>query len=171
MLWLRHYDFASRHDGNARGVKLAAGWLVQYGSRRPGHSRKLADALRRQEGAQGGSISAAVEWASHGSSGGAIILAVPGSALASDAACAEFARSLGPCAGGQVILDATNPLDADSCSLAWQRGRSSAEALAECLPEAFVYKARGRGWLPTWLPARIACRLSGCLPAQRPGGG
>jgi len=28
LLWLRHYDFASRHDGNARVFKLAAGTLA-----------------------------------------------------------------------------------------------------------------------------------------------
>lgn len=121
--------------GSTLGERLlAAGWAVQYGSR-SGHSRKLTAALGRQEGARGGTVPAAVEWASQGEGGsGAVILAVPGSALASDAACAEFARSLGRFAAGQVVLDATNPLGADASSLVWQRGRSCAEALAECLP-------------------------------------
>ena len=109
-----------------------------YGSRHPGSSKKLQKALHAQPAAAGGSIAEAVEWAGGGPGRGAVLLTVPGSALASDAACAAFARSLGPFAAGQVVIDATNPLDSEGSELCWTRGRSSAEALAQCLPGKWI---------------------------------
>lgn len=125
--------------GSTLGSRLlSAGWSVRYGSR-SGHSRKLTDALKRQPGAQGGTVADVVEWAGGGGAGsGAVILAVPGTALATDAACAAIARSLGPFVAGKIVLDATNPLDSEANVLCWERGRSSAELLAECLPGEWV---------------------------------
>ncbi|PSC68258.1 NADPH-dependent F420 reductase [Micractinium conductrix] len=123
------------------GRLLEAGWEVRYASRDPQHSRKLRDALRRQPGASGGGIAEAVQWAGGGGAQGAVLLTVPGSALASDAACAELAAGLGPAAAGATVIDATNPLDRHGNELCWARGRSSAEALQEALPGSFVYKA------------------------------
>lgn len=109
---------------------LAAGWSVTYGSRHPESSRALKQALREQgdQGAQGAGVAAAVAGAD------CILLTIPGSALASDAACASFARALGPHVAGKVMVDATNPLDAEGSELCWERGRSSAEALQQALP-------------------------------------
>ena len=124
--------------GSTLGCRLlAAGWEVHFGSRDPAHSRSLKQALRAQPAAQGSSIAEAVGWADQ------VVLVVPGSALASDAACASFARSLGPHAGGKVFLDATNPLDTEGTELCWERGRSSAEVLQEALPGGWV----GAGWM------------------------
>lgn len=121
--------------GSTLGARLlAAGWAVMYGSRHPGSSKKLHKALHAQPAASGGGIEEAVQWAGGGAGPSAILLTVPGSALASDAACAALARSLGPSAAGQVVIDATNPLDAEGNELCWSRGHSSAEALAKCLP-------------------------------------
>ncbi|KAL4430937.1 hypothetical protein ABPG75_006193 [Micractinium tetrahymenae] len=125
--------------GTILGARLlSAGWEVRYGSRDPAHSRSLKHALKAQPGASGSRIDDAVEWAGRG---GAVLLAVPGSALASEAACAALARSLGPFAAGKVVVDATNPLDSELNELVWERGRSSAEVLQEALPESFVFKA------------------------------
>ena len=110
------------------GRLLWTGWEVHCGSREPAHSRSLKHTLRTQPTAQGSSIAEAVGWADQ------VVLAVPGAALASDAACAAFARCLGPHAAGKVILAATNPLDREGNELCWERGRSSAEALQEALP-------------------------------------
>mgnify|MGYP001810952531 CR=1 FL=1 len=134
------------------GRLLEAGWEVRYASRDPQHSRKLRDALRRQPGASGGGIAEAVQWAGGGGAQGAVLLTVPGSALASDAACAELAAGLGPAAAGATVIDATNPLDRHGNELCWARGRSSAEALQEALPGELVgggaTAARRRdGWL------------------------
>lgn len=118
--------------GSTLGARLqSAGWEVQYGSRDPAHSRSLKHTLRAQPGASGSRINSAVEWAGVD---GAVLLAVPGSALASESACAAFARSLGPFAAGKIVLDATNPLDTELNELVWERGRSSAEVLQEALP-------------------------------------
>lgn len=122
---------AGRIGSNLGSRLLAAGWEVQYGSRDPARSHSLKHTLRAQPGASGSSIGGAVEWAG---AGGAVLLAVPGSALASDAACAAFAHSLGPFTAGKVVLDATNPLDSELNELVWERGRSSAEVLQEALP-------------------------------------
>jgi predicted dinucleotide-binding enzyme len=128
--------------GSTLGARLlAAGWTVMYGSRRPGSSKKLQKTLHAQPAASGGGITEAVEWAGGGPGAGAVLLTVPGSALATDAACAAFARSLGPSAAGKLVIDATNPLDSEGNELCWSRGRSSAEVLAQCLPESFVYNA------------------------------
>ncbi|KAL4418746.1 hypothetical protein ABPG77_006419 [Micractinium sp. CCAP 211/92] len=94
--------------------------------------------LRAQPGASSSRINSAVEWAGVD---GVVLLAVPGSALASESACAAFARSLGPFAAGKIVLDATNPLDSELNELVWERGRSSAEVLQDALPESFVFKA------------------------------
>lgn len=127
--------------GSTLGARLlAAGWAVMYGSRHPGSSKKLHKALHAQPAASGGGIAEAVQWAGVGAGPSAILLTVPGSALASDAACAALARSLGPSAAGQVVIDATNPLDAEGNELCWSRGHSSAEALAQCLPGEGVEK-------------------------------
>lgn len=114
---------------------------MRYGSREPDCSRSLKHVMHTQRGASGGSINDAVEWAG---TGGAVLLAVPGSALASDAACSSLARLLGPFAAGKIVLDATNPLDRELNGLVWERGRSGAEVLAEVLPGGRPVQAGGR---------------------------
>ena len=126
---------AGRVGTTLGGRLLAAGWEVRYGSRDPAHSRKLKAVLQEQPAASGSTVSEAVAWVASGSDGGgAILLAVPGSALATRHACASFARSLGLQAEGQVVIDATNPLDGHGNGLVWERGHSWAEALQEELP-------------------------------------
>lgn len=122
---------AGRVGSTLGGRLLAAGWEVKYASRNPTHSHKLRDALKQQPGTSGGGVAEAVEWAGEG---GAVLLAVPGSALGTEAACASFARSLGPVAAGKIVIDATNPLDKEGNELCWERGYSSAEMLQELLP-------------------------------------
>ena len=134
--------------GSTLGARLlSAGWAVTYGSRHPGSSKKLQKTLHAQPAAAGGGVAEAVEWAGGGGGSGAVLLTVPGSALASDSACAAFARSLGPFAAGKVVIDATNPLDGEGNELCWSRGRSSAEVLAQCLPG---------GWVGGWVGERAA---------------
>ncbi len=146
--------------GSTLGARLlAAGWAVMYGSRHLGSSKKLQKALHAQPAAAGGGVAEAVEWAGGGPGRCAVLLTVPGSALASDSACAAFARSLGPFAAGQVVIDATNPLDSEGSELCWARGRSSAEVLAQCLPGE---------WTAKWLHGQLWCWDSGstcCLTA------
>jgi len=116
------------------GVDATLGCLpmqVHYGSRDPRHSRKLHKTLKAQPEARGGTFPEAVKWAGEG---GAVLLAVPGSALGSTAASASFARSLGPFAAGKLVIDATNPLDQEGNELCWERGHSTAELLQEALP-------------------------------------
>jgi NADPH-dependent F420 reductase len=65
----------------------------------------------------------------------AVILAVP------FAAATEVAQEIAPVAAGKVVIDVTNPLNADYSGLATAPGTSAAETVAEQLPEAHVVKA------------------------------
>jgi len=65
----------------------------------------------------------------------ATIIAVPFSAAA------DVAEEIGSAAAGKVVIDATNPLNADYTGLATEPGTSAAEELAAELPEAHVVKA------------------------------
>jgi NADPH-dependent F420 reductase len=65
----------------------------------------------------------------------AVILAVP------FAAASQVLDEIAPVASGKVVIDATNPLNADYSGLATEPGVSAAEAVAKRLPDAHVVKA------------------------------
>jgi NADPH-dependent F420 reductase len=113
--------------GRALATSLTrAGHHVTLAARDAATTRAVADAIGADTAT---SPSEAV------ASSQATIIAVPFSATAA------VAHEIEDAAAGKVVIDVTNPLNADYSGLATEPGSSAAEELAAELPEAHVVKA------------------------------
>ncbi len=117
----------SGHVGTALGTTFArAGHRVIYGARNPEHAREAAQAVNGhafgiEEAAQRGDV---------------IVLAVPYASAGHD-----VAAEIEPVAAGKIVIDVSNPLNADYSGLVTSGGPSAAENYAAWLPEARIVKA------------------------------
>ena len=113
--------------GRALATSLTrAGHHVTLAARDVAKTQLVADELGTDVAANASAAVAATD---------ATILAVPFSAAA------EVAQEIEAAATGKVVIDVTNPLNADYSGLATDPGTSAAEELAAELPEAHVVKA------------------------------
>jgi NADPH-dependent F420 reductase len=113
--------------GSALGGSLArAGHDVTFAAR---DAAKAAQVAEQAGGSTAHDPAAAVSGAD------VVVLAVPFTALA------DVAAELAPVIGGKVVIDPTNPLNADYSGLTTAGGPSGAERLATLLPGANVVKA------------------------------
>jgi predicted dinucleotide-binding enzyme len=113
--------------GKALGTSfLRAGHKVTYIA---STAASTQEAVRIVGGESADSIADAVRDAD------AIVLAIPYSAVE------QVATELAPVVGDKLVIDVTNPLNADSTGLATREGQSAAEYIAELLPGARVVKA------------------------------
>ena len=112
----------------ARGIatrSVAAGYGVQLLVRDEAKGKALASQLGN--GVTVGTIGGPI-------TGDIVALAIPYSAVS------EVIRPLGSLSG-RTLIDATNPINAESTGLATTPGTSGAEAIAALTPEAHVVKA------------------------------